>query len=265
MHSPRTSSKSLLRPLGVAVAGLLAIAPLVLGGQGVEGTHLTWDVEDTEGPMVIDVFVAPEHLRVDMGQTNSMIYRGDAMVMVMHSERAYMVFTREMMEQMGAMMGGIAGQQRQQMEESGDFDAPPSFTRTGNTKQIGSWDAYEVKVTHPEQTGEMTVWMSEDVDVDLVTFVTQMAAAMEAFTGPMIQGMAGGGGGGAPELGMLGSLRDQITEVDLPEGFPVQVITVDQGETSTMTLTQAEQGSLGADTFQPPSGYQEMQMPGMRR
>jgi len=260
MKSPRAWSKSGLTRLTLAVALLLAAAPLALGSQGVDGTHLSWNVESDDGPMDIEIFVAPEHLRMDMGQDSSMIYRGGDMIMVMHAEQAYMVFSEEMMEQMGAMMGGRAGQQEM---EQGDLGTPPSFVRTGNSKQIGPWTAYEVEVTHPEQTGQTTVWFSEDVDVDLVTFLRQMAASMESFTSPMMQGMGRGASGA--ELGMLGALHDQIGQMDLPTGFPVQIINVEQGETNTITLTGAEQGPMSPDTFAPPSGYQEMRMPGIRR
>lgn len=265
MKPPTTSSKSRLTGLAMTALLVLTGASLALGAQETQGTHLAWNVESREGPEQIDIFVAPEHLRMDMGQENSMIYRGGDMIMVMHAEQAYMVFTEEMMEQMGAMMGAMGRQQQEQMQERSDFDTPPSFTRTGNTKQVGSWDAYEVEVTHPEQTGSTTIWFSEDVDLDLMTFLTQMTRSVEAFASPMMQGMGRGGGGGAAELGMLGAMRDQLGQMDLPAGFPVQIISVEDGETNTMTLTRAEQGPMTPDTFQPPSGYQEMRMPGIRR
>lgn len=263
MKSPRASSKSRLTVLAVVAALAVAVAPLALGNQQIEGTRMAWDVESPDNPMNVRIFLAPDHLRMDMGEESSMIARGGDMIMVMHSDQAYMVWTEEMMEQMGAMMGGMARQQQQQSGDQPDFDTPPSFVRTGNTKQVGPWNAFEVEVTHPEQTGQTTIWFSEDVDIDLLAFLQQLTASMESFSSPLMQGMGRGAAGA--ELGMLGALHDQITQMDLPSGFPVQIISTEDGETQTMTLTEAEQGPMEPSTFQPPASYQEMRMPGIRR
>jgi outer membrane lipoprotein-sorting protein len=78
---------------------------------------------------------------------------------------------------------------------------------------------------------------------------------------PMMQ-MAGGGAGAANPLA---EFQAQMSAVDFPDGFPVQVITNDGGSQTTATLKAIDQNaSFGADTWEPPAGYTKMDMPFIR-
>lgn len=246
--------------LGVAVVAGLALAalPVLAGPQGAQGTHAAWDIDSPGQPTSLEMWVATEMIRMDVGDQASVIMSGGDMTMVMHQQRQYMVFTEEMMERMAGMMGGMM---QGQQEPDVDMSTPPTFTRTGNTKTVGAWNAYEVLVEHPDQDGEVHMWFSEDIDVDVLAFATQVAEAMQSFNNPMMQRMNQGQG---INLGMLGAMREGLVDLELPDGFPVQIISQDDGQTTTMTLTAVDQGPQDPANFQPPADYQRMEMPFIR-
>ena len=107
-----------------------------------------------------------------------------------------------MMASMAAMMGQMPG-----VEEEMANATPPSFTRTGNTKQVGEWAAYEVLVEHPDNPGDTIIWFSQDVDVDFRALAQQVMDSMSSLLdNPMMRGMGGmmppGGGPGGPGGGL---------------------------------------------------------------
>jgi hypothetical protein len=222
------------------------------------------EVESTNGgqTQVIKLSMAPDHLRMDTDQGLSMVsIGGDAgkMLMIQHAERQYIEITDEMMQAMAGMMG----QMQQDAQEEAASTVPPTFTRTGNTKQVGDWSAYEVIVEHPEQDGDLTMWFSQDVDVDFRMLLEQAADSMSSFfDNPMFQ-MGGGGGAGGAE--MFAEMRAQMAAADIPDGFPVQVISNSGGTESVNTLRAIDQNaSFGADTWAAPEGYSKMEMPFIR-
>ena len=180
------------------------------------------------------------------------------MLMIQHAEQSYMEFTAEMME----MMAGMMGQMPPQVEEELTDTTPPTFTRSGNTKQVGQWNAYEVLVRHPEQDGDLTMWFSQEVDADFRGLVQQVMDSMSSLlNNPMLGGMGGGGGGG-----VIGQIQAQMTAVNMPDGFPVQIVSNAGGMPSTSTLRAIDQSvSFGADTWEAPAGYSKMEMPFIRR
>jgi hypothetical protein len=136
---------------------------------------------------------------------------------------------------------------------------PPTFVRTGNTKQVGEWNAYEVRVEHPEQDGEMTMWFSQDVDADFRALAQQMVTSLSSiFSNPMLGRMTGQNG--ASDI--LGQIRSQMSAVDIPDGFPVQVVSNSGGTVSTNTLKAIDQNaSFGPATWEAPEGYAKMDLP----
>jgi hypothetical protein len=180
------------------------------------------------------------------------------MIMIQHDERQYMEFTAEMMEMMASMMGGMPAQAREEIENA----TPPTFVRTGNTKQVGEWNAYEVRVEHPEQDDEVTMWFSQDVDADFRALAEQMVSSLSSlFNNPMLSRMTGSSGGGD----LLGKIRSQMNAVDIPDGFPVQVSSSSGGTRSTNTLKAIDQNaSFGPATWAPPDGYAKMDLPFIR-
>lgn len=249
-----------------AVALLVAVLALpALAGPAapqVSGTYLEEEVVSAgEAPNLIKLWVAGDRMRFETPGQMALVWIGGAdgrMMMIQHQQRMYLEWTAEQMKAMGQMMGGA-------MQESGaeedEMSEPPTFTRTGNTKTVGEWSAYEVRVEHPEQTGDTTMWFSEDVAVDPAQLMQSVASSMESMQAPMLGGM---GGGDASGFGMLASAREMMARMNMPAGFPVQIITTEGGDTTTITLKAVRQGPLEASVFEAPAGYQKMQMPGIR-
>ena len=108
----------------------------------------------------------------------SVISSGDddgKMLMIHHQRKQYLEFTAEAM----AGMAGLLGQtQPAGIEEEIAEATPPTFTRTGNTKQVGEWAAYEVLVESPDQDGDTIMWFSQDVGADFRSLAEQIVTAM---------------------------------------------------------------------------------------
>lgn len=225
------------------------------------GVYLEFEAQSGGQAYVVKLSMAPDRMRFDTDQGISMVSiggEGGKMLMIQHAQHQYMEFTAEMMEAMAKMMGQMPPEVTEEMENM----TPPTFTRTGNTKQVGEWSAYEVLVQHPDHDGNMTMWFSQDVDADFRTLAQQFADSMSSLlNSPMMR--MGGGGGGPSEA--FQQLQAQINAVDMPDGFPVQIITDDGGTQATTTLRAIDQGaSFGADTWEPPAGYTKMDLPFIR-
>lgn len=238
-------------------AVVLAVAP-----QSVSGTYLEIDIDSDGSTQSMHVSLGPDRVRVDMASEMSLVSLGGddgKMLMIQHAEHQYMEFTKEMMEAMAGMIGQMPQQMNSEMEDV----APPTFVRTGKTKQVGEWNAYEVRVEHPDQTEDVTMWFSQDVDADFRALAEQMMSSLSSMlNNPMLQGMTGAGGG--PSI--IEQFQSQMSAVDIPDGFPVQVISNAGGSPSTTTLKSIDQNaSFGPDTWQAPEGYTKMDLPFIRR
>jgi len=109
----------------------------------------------------------------------------------------------------------------------------------------------------------LTMWFSQDVDADVQAIAEQVMGSLSSLLdNPMLRGMGGMGGG----AGVLDSMQRDIASLNMPDGFPVQVISNDGGMQSTNTLRAIDQrASFGPSTWAAPEGYQKMQMPMIRR
>jgi len=262
----RSLQTILIRALGGTTAGvaLLLSGPApALPAQSVTGTYLEMEIQSGGQTQLMKLSLGPDRLRMDTGQDASFVSIGGddgKMLIIQHGEKIYMEFTAEMMASLAAMMGQMPPDVEQEEDED---TTPPTFTRTGNTKQVGEWSAYEVRVEHPEQQGELTMWFSQDVDADVQAIAEQVMGSLSSLLdNPMLRGMGGMGGG----AGVLDSMQRDIASLNMPDGFPVQVISNDGGMQSTNTLRAIDQrASFGPSTWAAPEGYQKMQMPMIRR
>lgn len=244
------------------VVGMLAISTLALGAPSPavhaaqSGVYLEQEIASSDGSMPMELWIQGSSMRVDMSQGDqpmSMIFKGEdeasTTMVVMHGQRQYMVFDQQRMGMMQQMMGGMAGGQGDVPDVEGQLEAAvPTFTRTGRTEQIGSWSADEMLVESPDIDGELRIWLTEDIDLDYFEVMRGIAENMSSAQ-PLVGGAAG----------VFGGLGD----VDFPAGYPVRVVTVNDGETTTITLKKFEQRSFDAETFEAPAGYQKIEMPGM--
>ena len=249
-----TRTNARLLALSTVVLLLLAAVPAPAAPQG--GVYLEVQSESGGQSQIIKMSLAPDRMRIDSDMGFSLINlggEGGKMVMVQHDQKQYVEFTSEMMEAMAAMAG-----QMPQMEQDTESTEPPTFTRTGNTKQVGEWSAYEVEVHHPEQDGDLTMWLSQDVDADFSTLVQQVMDSISSLlNSPMMQ-MGGGNSAEAIE-------EFRTMSMGMPDGFPVQVISNAGGTESTTTLQAIDQNaSFGPETWEPPAGYTKMDMPFIR-
>lgn len=244
----------------LAVAALLLLAGSAPGLAAQAGTYLEMVSESEGQPRVIKLSLGSDRLRMDIGEEISMVSIGGddgKMLLIQHAEQSYLEFTAEMMQ----MMAGLLGQMPEQVEARMEEDmTPPSFTRTGNTKQIEQWNAYEVLVQHPEQDGDLTMWFSQEVDADFRALVGQVMDSMSTLlNSPMLGGMVVRSGGAA---GVIGQIQAQMTAVNMPDGFPVQIISSAGGTLSTNTLRAIDQNAdFGPETWEAPEGYSKMAMP----
>jgi len=248
-----------------ALALLLASGAPVFGEapQVVSGVYLEMDIENSGQVQPVKMFLAPDRMRMDidmMGQSASIVSIGgdDAkMVMIQHGQKMYMEFTAEMM----AGLAAVGGQMPPEVAEETENPTMPTFTRTGNTKQVGEWNAYEVVIEHPDQDGEMAMWFSPDVGADFRQVAEQFIKSMSSFLdNPMMGQMTGGGGMGGQNL--ISSIQTQLESAEIPDGFPVQIISSAGGAQSVNTLRAIDtNASFEASTWVAPEGYTKMDMP----
>lgn len=254
---------SSFRAASILTAALL-LAPLtaLAAAPQSSGVYVEFETQSNGPASIVKLSLAPDRMRLDTDEGMSIVSIGGdngKMLMIQHAQKQYMEITDEMMQAMAGMMG----QMPQETEEPAADMTPPTFTRTGNTKMVGEWNAYEVIVEHPEQEGDTVMWFSPDVGADFRTLAEQAMASMSSLLdNPMLQ--MGGGGGGTSEA--IQQFKAQLAATDMPDGFPVQIISDAGGTQTTNTLRAIDQNaSFGVDTWEAPAGYTKMDMPFIRR
>ena len=254
------------RILGLLVALTLLVTPAMAIPAASQDSGIYLEILSDAGgtSQTIKLSMATDRLRVDTDQGISIVSIGGdngKMLMIQHAEKQYMEFTDEMMKAFAGMMGQMPPEVQAEIDAAAG--TPPTFTRTGNTKQVGEWSAYEVLVEHPEQDGETKMWMSQDVDADFQTLAEQLVSSLSSFLSSPMMAMGGGGGGGM--TGMFSQMQEQMQTIDFPDGFPVQIISDAGGDESVTTLQAIDQNaSFGADAWDAPAGYSKMAMPFIR-
>lgn len=222
------------------------------GGLPQQEFAMDLTMEGGDAPMTMRLWAGVGPVRMDMtgemGQV-SMIWTESAMIMVMHQQRSYMEFTKEMLDGMRQMMG------RMGQEESAepDFDVTEwSFETTGATDTIHGMNAFEVRMTGPEgKTGSL--WMTEDTDIGLFEGFARLGETFESMGMP----------GRRNPMQRLREYTFYARAQGLPEG---RVIRVVDGESGTViTVGDVDKGPFAADTWSAPAGYTKQQMPMMPR
>lgn len=238
----------------LAVTFLLFATPAVAGAQ----QEYTADVQvlQADGKSnALHFLVGAEHARIDASSERgdvSIVYGPDWVRMIMHPQRIYMEFTREMLERMRQMMERMG----RQVQESAAAEVPENvhFERTDRTETIGSWNAFAVEATN-EDTGETTtLWLTEDTDVGLFEVMGSLAEKLESMALPGMQG-------GSPLASMEKALGVAHAQ-GLPPG---RVVRVQGTSGSTITLQNVQPGPIDPSAWQPPEGYRKQQMPMMQR
>lgn len=180
---------------------------------------------------------------------------GGSMSMIMHPQKIYMAYSMEDVEKMAGQTRARPPEQAESSPE--DWENPPLFVATGNTKTVGGWSADEYRLEGPEDTPDAIFWFTTDTGADLHPVLEQLVAAIDALNTPALQRISGG----IPDGGLVGAMNERWDEMNVPSGFPVEIITSEGGTTTTITVISVEQGVLDAADFEPPAGYQKMQIP----
>ena len=223
---------------------------------------VTMQIESGGGEPVMEMqyWLGPDRLRMDVPQGASVIWFGGSqprMLMVQHAERRYIEWGTPQLDMMRRMMHGM----KQMPQGTGTpsinaFDPSQlKFEETGQRGRIGEWDAFEVRMTGlpRDQTGEL--WLTNDTETGMFELMARLGDVLDALQLPMMSG------GSHPQLQKY---RNMAAAQGLLGGRVVRIVSHDGDDTTTITLMGIEPGPFPADTFQPPSGYQQMQMPMMR-
>ena len=235
--------------------GLLGSLGLGVAEAQPDEFKATMQIESGNEPaMTLEYFLGPNRMRMDLEQGMSMIwFSGDAnrMLMIQHADRRYIEWGPDQLKMMQQMMQRMP---QQGGDAAPDFDIDKlRFERTGRTETIGDWDAFEVRVTGLEDQ-EMHYWMTTDTEVGMMEVSRQVATAADALRMPMM----GGGAAGSQRFLQYQSLAQAQ---GLPDGRVVRMNVDADGGQTTITLLSVDPGPLPADTFEPPDGYEPMQMP----
>jgi hypothetical protein len=242
----RTLSLSLM--LLLLVGSVATAAP-----QGEMG--VVFEILNDGNTMEMKLMSSDEGTRFDMmgGERGdaSMVWRNDGgMLMMMHSQRMYMEFTKEMMERMRQMMQQMGRAPEQPDDE--DLDVSEyTFEETGNTDTINGMDAFEVRVSGPDGEQSM-LWMTTATDIGLLEAMVEMMKPLREMAMPGMNN----------PMERFAEYRALAQAQGLPAGKVIRVIDPDSG--SQITLKETFDGPFEGALFQAPEGYTKQQMPMMR-
>ena len=256
------ASKNLCIRGSLAALLLILAVPVQAISPAVESeTYLEIETE-TAGEMAsIRIWLSLNAIRIDadtQGGVSVISVGGDdgKLLMVMHQQKTYMEFAAAMMASMAGMLGQMPPETEEELVEA----TQPTLTRTGNTKQVGEWAAYEVLAQNPGEDGGMFMWFSQDVGADFRTLAEQILTSMSSLLNSPIMSMISMAGGS--DLGLFDGIQAQFEAVDMPDGFPVQIISSADGMERTSTLKAIDQdATFDTATWEPPEGYTKMRMP----
>ena len=205
-------------------------------------------------PMDMEYSLGQDKMRLDMPQEVSVISTTGAspsMLMVQHAEQRYIEWGPQQLEMMQQMLQRV---QRGAAGSDSDIFDPTTvqFEQTGQTAQIGNWNAFEVLMQGSDGQ-EGTLWLSADAEIGLFELSLRAAEAASMLQNPMT-----GGGGGSQQFLQYRALAEAQ---GLPDGRVVRIVSSADDGGGTITLMSVETGPLPTGTFEPPAGYEQMQMP----
>ena len=161
-------------------------------GQSSEDVRAVMRVETAGQPaMDMEYSLGQEQMRLDMPPDVSVVSTtGDnpSMLMIQHPEQRYIEWGPQQLEMMQQMLQGMSGGSG----NAGDLFDPATlqFEETGQTGQVGPWDAFEVVMQGPDGQ-EGALWLTTDAEIGLFELSMRAAEAASMLQNPM----TGGGGG----------------------------------------------------------------------
>ena len=248
-----------LAVFGLAVGALVVATVAVRAQSG--NVKATVGIEAAGQPgMTMDYWLSDDSVRIDMAQPQavSIIWKsgdGAGMLMIQHGERRYIEWGEQQLQMMRQMMQRMPGAGGGGGGADTDLESV-RFEPTGETETIGPWSAAGVRVTGMEPGQEGTVWVAADLDSGLFELFARIGDALDAMQMPMM----GGGDGPQQQLARFRQMKDAV---GLPQGGVVRLNMNDQNGPTTITLESLDESGFAEDPFQPPAGYERMQMPSM--
>lgn len=241
----------------VAVLALAMLVPAVLQAQA-QDVAATVQVDTGEEQMEMKVTVGQDRSRMDLQQM-SMVFEPEAMTMIMHEQRRYMRWTKQMMERMQEMTGRMGGMMPGGDDEADAMTVDPesmTFEETGRTDTIAGVEAFEVRWTSDQHQG--SIWMTRELDAGLFEVFGGMLQHMQDMEMPFMDRMTEGDN----PMDMR-RYFEYAQAQGMPDGRVVRI--VNDNENVTITLQNVEQGPFPASAFEPPADYEEQEMPMMQR
>jgi hypothetical protein len=234
---------------------LLALAFVPATALAQEDVALSMLMESAgEEPSEMTVTVSGEMARMDYNDHVSMVWSPEWWRMFQHENKIYMEFDKAMMEQMARMMGSMPGAPDVEAEVDAFDPTSMTFERTGATDTVMGYKVFEVAfATTDGEQGSM--WMSEEAEYGVFEIFTRMMSHLEQVAGPMM-------GGGNNPAGNMQQYMQMARAQGMPDGKVLRMDTVDG---THFTVTGWEMGPFGAETWEPPAGYQKQAMPSFPR
>jgi len=172
-------------------------------------------------------------MRVDMDLRMSSVMNlktGDMMT-IMHDQKMLMRVDGQHLESIKPLVA-------QQLSQNAPTDAP--LTATGNHQKINGYNTSEY--LQKTSSGEIHYWIAEDYP----NYKTLLAEIQKL------------------QSGKLGQLSGQaMTDLTSLPGLPLKTVIIADGSTTTSTIQSIEEKTIDASAFEPPAGYNEVQLPGL--
>lgn len=243
--------------------------------------------QGSEAAVTGSIWIDGDRMRLEMGEGNSVIFRGDKQVMwiLQPAEKSYMELTKDGMKQISSQMDAMKKQMEERMKDmpadqramiekamagkmGGEGAADPAATsdepklkKTDRTETINGYPctAYEqFRASGREQELWVTDYKRFGITAaDLKAFAS-MAEFMKSMQGPMAR---------RASVGFAQQYSDGDSPNSIP-GVPIRIISTGPKGDTVQELKKLEHAEVPAAKFDLPEGYKKMDMtmggPGMR-
>ena len=202
----------------------------------------------------LELYLSENRMRLDIsGDVSVISHSGDSprMIIVQHPDQQYTDWGADQLRMIENLMQQVQNTSANPSAEDTTSDRL-EFAQTGQTTQIGPWNAFEVKMD--DSSGNRgTLWLTKDVDVGLLELLSRALDGASLLSSPLASGV-----GSAMNFQQFQALSEAQ---GLPEGHIVRVTSEAENGTTTVTMTNIETEPLPTELFNPPADYTQSDMP----
>ena len=211
--------------VAAAVFAAVSVAPAVQNFEGM----MQFKISGHKNPEMVDYYIKDNKVRIERLDKSAK----EGVVIMDNKTKTMTVLMPEQKKFMEMDMNKTAA--RAKAYEKKKPEGEPNFSKTGKTETILGY-ACEQWISKGEDGNTSEIWAAKNIG----TF----------------------GGFGRRENKPESPWEKKISEEGL---FPLKVIGLDESgkEKSRWEVTKIDKKSLSSDMFQPPSGYEKMEMPAM--